>query len=85
MNYRYEIVGDRMRMAGTLNSMDLPDLAYNFKKEAQLKEATAYYDKKSLIAERGNHRVSMKISPCTGYIQGKPVIEAIALVMNDTL
>lgn len=85
MNYRYEIVGDRMRMAGTLNSRDLPDLAYNFKKEARLKEATSYFYNRSMIAEKGGRRVCMKVFPYAGYVQGRPVIEAIAMVMNDAL
>lgn len=82
MNYRYEIEGDRMRMVGTLNSRDLPDLTYVFHREAKKREAVSFYENRTLVAAKGDCTVSMRIIPCEGYYPGRSVEEAIELMME---
>lgn len=82
MNYRYEIESGRVKVTGTLNSKDLPDLAYVFHREAKKREATSYYENRTLVAVKGDSTVNMRIIPCEGYYPGRPVEEAIELMMD---
>ena len=82
MNYRYEIESGRVRMTGTLNSRDLPDLAYVFYREAKKREAVSFYENRTLVAVKGDCTVSMRIIPSEGYYPGRSIEEAIELMMD---
>ena len=85
MNYQYVIESGLRTIKGLIPCGELPDLRYNFDKEAKSRGMTSRTENGVLIAERKQRQVRMKITRISQNIPSEPYMESLKLMMNEVL
>ena len=85
MNYQYVIESGLRTITGLIPCGELPDLRYNFDKEAKSRGMTSRTEDGALIAEKNQRQVRMRITPISQNMPSEPYTESLKLMMNEVL